>query len=285
MRRPGGVHAAALALVLLAGLAAVPARAEIVELTILHTNDFHGRVDRAELLIATIQALRASHPNSLLLDAGDTFESKIPGAVQTGGREVVDFMNRAGYDGYTPGDNEFVLFRLEDVLANIRRFAFPTISANLRVKGVPLGLPFVVYERGGASIAVIGVYGDHKALARYGVEELSSKDSVRQYVAALKGKVDCIVLLSHAGAERERGYAQAIPGIDVIVGGSTHAALDAAGVNDTVIVRAAARGAVVGVLDLEIDTDANRLRAWRFERAWTKLEPAPSDARHPGAPH
>jgi len=121
MRRPGGVHAAALALVLLAGLAAAPARAEIVELTILHTNDFHGRTDRAERVIATIRALRASHPISLLLDAGDTFESKIPGAVANGGREVVDFMNRAGYDGYAPGDNEFVEFRLEDVLANVRR--------------------------------------------------------------------------------------------------------------------------------------------------------------------
>ena len=277
MKRVRGERAAALlllALPLVASVAAGPARAEIVKLAILHTNDFHGRLDRAGRVIETIRGLRASHPTSILLDAGDAFESKVPGAVETGGRAMVDFMNRAGYDGYTPGDNEFVDFRLEDVLGNVRRFAFPTISANLRVKGEPIGLPFFIYERGGATIAVIGVYGDHKALARFGVEELSSKDSVRAYVAALKGKVDCIVLLSHAGAVRERGYARAIPGIDVIVGGSTHTALDPEVVGDTVIVRAAARGAAVGLLELEIDTDRNQLHAWRFERVPTRIEAA-----------
>ena len=263
-----------LALPLVAGIAATPARAEIVKLAILHTNDFHGRLDRAERVIETIRGLRARHPSSILLDAGDAFESKLPGAVETGGRAMVDFMNRAGYDGYTPGDNEFVDFRLEDVLANVRRLAFPTISANLRVKGEPIGVPFFIYERGGATIAVIGVYGDHKALARFGVEELSSKDSVREYVSALKGKVDCIVLLSHAGAVRERGYARAIPGIDVIVGGSTHAVLGPEVVGDTVIVRAAARGAAVGLLELEIDTDLDKLHAWRFERVATHPEAA-----------
>jgi len=184
-------------------------------------------------------------------------------------------MNRAGYDGYTPGDNEFVDFHLDDVLANIRRYSFPTISSNLRVKGALIGLPFVAYERGGATLAVIGVYGDHKALARFGVEELSSKDSVRQYVEALKGKVDCIVLLSHAGAVRERGYARAIPGIDVIVGGSTHAALPPEVVGDTVIVRAQARGAAVGVLELEIDTESKKLHAWHFERVPVLAGPGP----------
>jgi 2',3'-cyclic-nucleotide 2'-phosphodiesterase (5'-nucleotidase family) len=197
-----------------------------VRVAILHTNDFHGRLDRADRLIETLRALRARHPESILLDAGDAFESAAPGAVETGGRAMVDFMNRACYDGYTLGDNEFVDFRLEDVLANLKRMAFPTLSANLRVKGEPIALPYFVYERGGATIAVIGLYGDHKSLERFGVEELPAKKTAQDLVSALKGKVDCIVLLSHSGARRERGYAKAIPAIDVIVGGSTHAARD-----------------------------------------------------------
>jgi 2',3'-cyclic-nucleotide 2'-phosphodiesterase (5'-nucleotidase family) len=276
MRRGWDARAAAAllaALALASGLAGAPARAERVRVAILHTNDFHGRLERAEPVLETIRALRASHPESILLDAGDAFESKVAGSVETGGRAIVDFMNRAGYDGYTLGDNEFVDFRLEDVLANLKRFAFPTISANLRVKGEPIALPFFVYERGGATIAVIGVYGDHKSLARFGVEVVSSKHSVRELVSVLKGKVDCIVLLSHSGAKRERGYAKAIPGIDVIVGGSTHAALDPEVVGDTVIVRAAARGAAVGLLELEIDTERNRVQKWRFERVATRAAP------------
>ncbi|HEY8154304.1 MAG TPA: metallophosphoesterase [Myxococcota bacterium] len=260
---------AALALGLAAAVPGPPARAEGVQVAILHTNDLHGRIDPAVRLLETIRALRARHPASILLDAGDAFESKVPGSVETGGREMVAFMNRAGYDGRAFGDNEFVDFRLEDALANVKRLAFPTLSANLRVKGVPLGLPYFVYQRGGATLAVIGVYGDHKSLARFGVEELSSKESVRELASALAGKVDCIVLLSHAGVKRERGYAKAIPGIDVIVGGSTHATLDPEVVGKTVIVRAEARGAAVGALVLEIDTDRDRVQKWSFERVPT----------------
>jgi 5'-nucleotidase len=256
----------AFVLIAIVALAAAPARAQLAEVAILHTNDLHGQLERAEALIATLQALRARHPASLQLDAGDAFESKRPGSVAGGGREIVDFLNRAGYDGFTPGDNEFVDYRLPDVLANLKRLAFPALSANLRVDGEPIALPYFVYTRGGARLAVIGVYGDHKSLARFGVQELSVRQSVRPLVAALKGKVDCIVLLSHSGAERERGYPREIPGIDVIVGGSTHAALDPEVVNGTVIVRAQARGAAVGLLVLEVDTQLHRVQKWRFER-------------------
>jgi len=276
--RPGRAARAGRTLALwLAAASAVaggPARAGVVEVAILHTNDLHGRLDRAGRLLATIHALRARHPTSILLDAGDAFESKVPGAVESGGREMVEFMNGAGYDGRTPGDNEFVDFRLADVLANVKRLSFPTLAANLRVNGEPIGLPYMVYWRGGARLAVIGVYGDHKSLARFGVEELSARQTVRELVSALKGNVDCVVLLSHSGAKRERGYAKAIPGIDVIVGGSTHAALDPEVVGDTVIVRAEARGAAVGALVLEIDTDRHRLQKWRFERVSTDAPPA-----------
>jgi 5'-nucleotidase len=268
----------ALALIAALALSAAPARAEVAELAILHTNDLHGQLDRAEALIATLHALRVQHPASVQLDAGDAFESKVPGSVASGGREIVDFLNRAGYDAFTPGDNEFVDYRLSDVLANLKRLAFPALSANLRVNGKPIALPYFVYTRGGVRLAVIGVYGDHKSLARFGVQELSVRESVRPLVAALKGKVDCIALLSHSGAERERGYARDIPGIDVIVGGSTHAALEPEVVNGTVIVRAQARGAAVGLLVLEVDTGLHRVQKWRFERVAThtaRAAPAP----------
>jgi 2',3'-cyclic-nucleotide 2'-phosphodiesterase (5'-nucleotidase family) len=256
----------ALACALALCLGAAPASAELARVTLLHTNDFHGSLERGERVIETIRTLRARHRDAILLDAGDAFESKVPGAVESGGRAMVDFMNRAGYDGYTFGDNEFVDFRLADVVANVRRFRFPVISANLRVNGAPVGLPFFIYQRAGATLAVIGVYGDHKPLARFGVEELSSKKTVREYAKLLAGKVDCLVLLSHAGYVREQGYARAIPELDVIVGGSTHAARDPEVMGKTVIVRASARGSSIGALELVIDTERNRVASWHFDR-------------------
>jgi 2',3'-cyclic-nucleotide 2'-phosphodiesterase (5'-nucleotidase family) len=265
-------RAAFAACALVAALAAPPlARAATAHVTIIHTNDFHSTLARGERVIATIRQLRTLHPQSILLDAGDAFESQRPGAVANGGGEMVEFMNRAGYDGYTLGDNEFVDFRLADVLANVKRFRFPVISANLRVEGRPIALPFFVYQRDGATIGVIGIYGDHKALARFGVEELSSKKTIAYWASLLKNKVDCLVLLSHAGFEREHGYAEAVPDLDVIIGGSTHAPRAPELVGRTLIVRAAARGLIVGSTELEIDTEKNRVTSWRFEPVDTEL--------------
>jgi 2',3'-cyclic-nucleotide 2'-phosphodiesterase (5'-nucleotidase family) len=100
-------------------------------------------------------------------------------------------------------------------------------------------------------------------------------------VRRLAGKVDCVVLLSHAGAERERGYARAIEGLDVIVGGSTHAPREPEVVNGTVIVSAQARGVAVGLLELEIDTERDRVASWRFERVATQPPAAPAPQPSP----
>ena len=125
-----------LALALRRRLAAAPARPRSSKLTILHTNDLHGRARSRRARDRDDPRAAREPPGARSCSTPATpsrARSRAP--VETGGRAVVDFMNRAGYDGYTPGDNEFVEFRLEDVLANVRRFSFPTLSANLRVKG------------------------------------------------------------------------------------------------------------------------------------------------------
>ena len=160
-RRNAGINLTAFILFVTL-LHALPARGEIVDVTLLHTNDFHCRFDRSEAVIRTIRTLRKQYPHSLLLDAGDAFEIKVPKAALTRGEALVEFMNRAGYDVMTLGDNAFDGFTLPDIQRCMAQFTFPILNANLVVQktGSPLALPYFVFTRNGATIGVIGIYDE-----------------------------------------------------------------------------------------------------------------------------
>lgn len=84
------------------------------ELTILHTNDWHSRLEQTNedsskcmnasrcvggvaRLYTKVQQIRRTEPHTLLLDAGDQYQGTIWFTVYKG-HEVVHFMNALGYD-------------------------------------------------------------------------------------------------------------------------------------------------------------------------------------------
>ncbi len=88
------------------------------DLTILHTNDVHARVDQTNLFSSRcsdedaqkqacyggvarratlVREIRGNYSNVLLLDAGDTFQGT-PWFSYYNGSEASHFMNRMGYD-------------------------------------------------------------------------------------------------------------------------------------------------------------------------------------------
>ena len=100
--------------------------AEIIRLTVVHTNDIHGGIDPSEAtfmsrdfppklgggpsMISFLQDARREVESRggrfLLLDAGDIFQGTPVGTV-TKGRAVIDFMNLAGYDALALGNHDF----------------------------------------------------------------------------------------------------------------------------------------------------------------------------------
>jgi len=193
------------------------------------------------------------------------FESKNPKALLSRGEAVVEFMNRAGYDGMTLGDNAFTGFSLEDIQRCMKRFRFPVLSANLIIaeSNEPLALPYWIYHCGKASIGVIGVY-DEENLSHAGIAVAKAKTVVRYYIEKLKDKVDCLVVLSHEGLEKDRKLAESEKGIDVIIGGSSNAELFTPEVvEESLIVQAGSLGKYVGVLLLHIDLESNKIRSWK----------------------
>lgn len=229
--------------------------------TIFHTNDFHCTFAQAEAVLRTLRRARAQYPASLLFDAGDMFESKVTAVLQARGKPVVQFMNAAGYDGMTLGDNAFDGFTLDDLRACMDAFRFPVLSANLFTKndGAPLTLPYWIYHIQGAVIGVVGIY-DEESLALAGIQVGDPVYALQHYAKHLRARVDCLAVLSHSGLASDRKLASAVSGLDLIIGGSSQDALQQpVRVGTTSIVQAGAYGYYVGAVQLRIDTRRHRV--------------------------
>ena len=138
-------------------------------LTILHTNDLLGRLlpepyfDEADrggfarlaYLIAEQQSGRSD--SILVLDGGDALGDS-PLAGVDAGRMVVQLMNAMGYDAMVVGNHEFD-YGLDSLRVRASEANFNMLSANVRVASDSTALfaPFVLVERAGLQIALIGL--------------------------------------------------------------------------------------------------------------------------------
>eukprot|EP00069_Balaena_mysticetus_P020742 bmy_13014T0 len=146
---PRGARASALRLLALGALLWPAAGGW--ELTILHTNDVHSRLEQTSedsgkcvnasrcvggvaRLATKVRQIRRAEPHVLLLDAGDQYQGTIWFTVYKG-VEVVHFMNALGYDAMAPGNHEFDngVEGLIDPL--LKEAKFPILSANIKAKG------------------------------------------------------------------------------------------------------------------------------------------------------
>lgn len=218
---------------------------EWLNLTILHTNDFHARVDEYNVggdacttptnciggssrLATLVDDIRGKTPNVLLVDAGDQFQGTLYYNLFKS-EVVAKMMNAIGYDAMTVGNHEFddgpaELAKLDDS-AN-----FPIVSTNLDVsKEVSLTgklVPYTIVARGGHNIGVLGVTTPELPDISSPGPNVVVKDpatSVQATVDTLKGQgINKIVLLSHLGYDADKALAADVSGVDVIIGGHSH---------------------------------------------------------------
>ncbi|MBK0400295.1 5'-nucleotidase C-terminal domain-containing protein [Limibaculum sp. M0105] len=237
-----------IATVLVLGAVAAPARADY-SLTILHTNDFHSRVepinkydsacgekDAAEgacfggsaRLVTAIRARRAALANSILVDGGDQFQGSLFYTTYKG-RAAAELMNALGYEAMTVGNHEFDDGPeiLRDFMAAVE---FPVLLANADVSAEPALAdvlhPSAVIEKAGQRIGLIGLTpADTAELAAPGPNVTFSDPipALSAEVARLTADgIDKIIVLSHSGYRRDLEIAAAVPGVDVIVGGHSN---------------------------------------------------------------
>lgn len=215
-----------------------------LQLTVLHTNDHHGRfwanaegelgLAARKTLVDRIRAdVAAAGGQTLLLDGGDVNTGVPESDLQDAEPDFLG-MSALGYDAMAVGNHEFD--KPAAVLQRQRGWAaFPLLSANIyRADGQRLFEPYKLFDKAGYRIAVIGlttddtprmVFPDHIAGLRF----RAPADEAAQLVPQLRGQADMVIAVTHMGhyPDGRRGMqapgdvemARAVPGIDLVVGG------------------------------------------------------------------
>lgn len=228
----------------LLGGATCPSREDArYALTILHTNDTHGRWESFSVGLeppeagvarraAAISKLRTQSGNVLLVDAGDIAQGTLFNKYYRGS-EARDIYNALNYDVVTLGNHEFD-YGLKSLAEQFLTGAkFDTVLANVDFESAPelkgKIQPYVVKRVGLHQVGVIGVITDQFAnLSPLGntIKISPITDTVRNAIAELKVRnVNRIVVLSHQGYEADIALAKAVAGIDIIVGGDSETLL------------------------------------------------------------
>jgi len=273
------------------------AAAQTDTVLILHVNDTHsnllpsgprdaalaqkmGGLSRA---VAYVESARIADPELLLLHAGDFAVGDLMYNTLFGMVELM-LLEDLGVDAMTLGNHEFDLgaFMLEYVLDS-SGVPFPLLSANF-VRQEPtlasLGsrvLPETVLEVKGRKIGVFGLTTpETNMLSNAYPHVVFADDSIPSLAAAAVASLrsqgcEAVILLSHLGIGGDQLIAGLVPGIDLIIGGHDHIAMDAPAYFDnplggqTPVVQAGAFYHDVGVARLLIDNTGASLLDW--ERA------------------
>ncbi|EOS23616.1 hypothetical protein C806_03138 [Lachnospiraceae bacterium 3-1] len=285
-----------LSLIGIMSLAGVALAAKPKEVQIAFTHDLHSHLEPFYLsegeeeklvggtarIMSYLQEQRTQNENLLYLDGGDFSMGTLYQTVYTTQAAELRMLGVLGADATTFGNHEFdyrsnglaqMLQAAKDsgdtlpslVVCNIDWEA--TLAGEQAEDGALLqkafeayGVePYIIIEKGGVKIAVIGVFGTD-ALACAPTCALSFRDpieAVGETVAEIREqeKADMIVCVSHSGTweDEEKSedelLAKGVPELDLIVSGHTHSILEEPIVHgDTVIVSTGEYGARVGNL-------------------------------------
>lgn len=261
-----------------------------VQLTILHTNDHHGRfwanrdgeyglAARATLIKNLKAEVEKNCGHVLLLDAGDV-NTGVPQSDLLDAEPDFKGMAAIGYDVMAIGNHEF-----DQPLATIYKqqkewAKFPFISANI-YKGKERVFPSHITKKvGGLNVTVFGLTTEDtpkksNPLNSKGLTFVPAVEEAKKLVPTLRQTSDVLIALTHMGhypnenhgadAPGDVTLARKVNGIDVIVGGHTQKPLFEPDVqNGTIIVQAYEWGKYVGKIDLEIVDGKTVLKSYKL---------------------
>jgi 5'-nucleotidase len=224
------------------------AKDETVQLTILHTNDVHSRIEPFPMdgsrnqgmggvarRAALVKKIRAEQKNVLLLDAGDIFQGT-PYFNLFGGELEMKLMSDMGYDAATMGNHDFDN-GIAGFVKQLPHANFPFLVSNYDFANTELKgrtIPYKIFKKEGIKIGIFGLGLELAGLVskkNYG--DIIYQDPVtkaNEVASLLKNDLDCdlVVCLSHLGYKykeekvSDQILAATTRNIDLIIGGHTH---------------------------------------------------------------
>jgi 5'-nucleotidase / UDP-sugar diphosphatase len=236
-----------LALVIAGALlwASAPSRAQVspaakatASITFAHFNDVY-EIDAVEngasgglarLATALDRLRRTSGPVVTTLGGDFLSPSALGTAVVAGeplaGRQMVDVLNTIGLQWATLGNHEFDLSeaafhkRLAEAKFKIVVSNATDASGQQFANTAPLAIVSASAHGRTVRIGLIGLVID--STKKPWVKYTPPIDAARAQVAALKGKVDAIVALTHLALLQDQALLEALPEIDLVLGGHEH---------------------------------------------------------------
>ena len=260
-------------------------------ITIIHTNDVHGRAqgDDKELIgYAKLKTFfddtKAKNPNTLLVDAGDTLHGTTFSNISEG-KSMMELMNAIGFTVSIPGNHDFN-YGFDKLLELSKRAKFNYLCANVinksdkslaftpnvieEVDGVKIGFfglatPETRYKSSPKNTATVE-FADYIETAKKQVEELKKQGAT------------VIIAVTHLGLdmssqERSDILAQQVKGIDLIIDGHSHTMLEKGKkVGNTTIAQTGEYLKNIGKVDLTIKDG----KVEKIEASLVKYEQAKS---------
>ncbi|WP_431024024.1 bifunctional UDP-sugar hydrolase/5'-nucleotidase UshA [Halomonas sp. H5] len=214
-------------------------------LTLLHTNDHHGRfwhnaegeygMAARKTLVERIRAEVEADGGQLLLLSGGDINTGVPESDMQQAEPDFRGMNLLGYDAMAIGNHEFD--NPLEVLRQQQAWAdFPLLSANIYQTSSDQRLfpPYTLFDLEGLGVAVLGLTTDDTARVANpaylaDIEFRSPIDEAAALLPELRQRADIVIAATHMGhyadgrhginAPGDVSLARRVDGIDVIVGG------------------------------------------------------------------
>ncbi len=253
-----------------------------LQLTILHTNDLHGRIDKLPRIATIIRKQRAQAEaegrHVLVVDGGDSEDETLLESAATRGVALMHLLNAVGYDVVALGNAVVIRYGPAALTAEAQVAQFPILAANFRwpdgrlVEGATDRL---ILDMDGFRLGLTGATADFKephfgdVYRVFGLAVQDHFEAVAEQVALLRAEgAHAVGVISHMGYGDgpHRGDLKLVPktpGLAFIVGGHSHTLLETPHVVDgTPIVQTGDYGRFVGRLDLTIDADTGKTVAY-----------------------
>ena len=249
----------------------------------------YGKVGGFAHLATLVKQIKASRPDALLLDGGDTWQGSGT-ALWTQGQDMVDACLALGVDVMT-AHWEMTLGeeRVKEIVEKDFAGKVAFVAQNIKTAdfGDPVFEAYTMREMNGVPVAIIGQAFPYTPIANprylvenwtFGIDEENMQATVDD--ARAKG-AQVVVVLSHNGMDVDLKMASRVRGIDAIMGGHTHDGVpvpvqvkNAGGV--TLVTNAGSNGKFLGVLDF--DVKGGKVSDFRY-----RLMPVFSDLLAPDA--
>lgn len=278
---------------------------KLYKVSILHTNDNHGRfwqnrdgefgmAARATLIKSLREEIQKDGGHVILMDAGDV-NTGVPQSDMLDAEPDFKGMKLMGYDVMAIGNHEF-----DNPLSTIKRqrhwAGFPFISANIYYKNTSRRVfpSHIVKELDDLKVTVFGLTTEDTPLKSNPenskhVRFTPAVAEAKKIVPWLRKNTDILIGLTHTGHYPDESHrtdapgdvtiARQVNGIDLIVGGHTQKPLfEPDYQNGTAIVQAYEWGKYVGRVDLEfldgkVTVKNYKLIPVNLKESTTKIDP------------